>query len=92
MKKRCGWMGLLAPLAALPMALGSQAGATTSWQTFGSASATGREPVAWPGEMVGSTTKAHPLVVRITFSDGAGSGLMEISWYVIGWDEETFRT
>jgi hypothetical protein len=76
-------LAALAPLAALPLAL--DAGAATSWETFGSASAVGRgqwtDPMdgegmqkGWGHFEVTSTTKARVAKVRAILTDGTYTG------------------
>jgi hypothetical protein len=78
-------LAALAPVAALPLALGAGAGAATPWQTFGSGSAVGRGHYTVPDMVpptqysaanveVGSSTKAHPVKVRVILNDGTYTG------------------
>jgi hypothetical protein len=87
MKKR--WLGLLAPLAALPIALGSGAGAATGWKTIGLGNATARGPQPAAFVTVASTTRPHPVEVRITLIDGDFSGRTHIVWNIVGFNQET---
>jgi hypothetical protein len=89
MKKR--WLALLAPLAALPIALDSGAGAVTGWKTLGSGSATARGPQPATFVTLASTTRKDPVEVRITFSDGDFNGRTHIVWNIVGRDQETER-
>jgi hypothetical protein len=83
MKKRL--LLALAPVAALPLVLGSGAGAAETWETFGSVSVIGRGQ--WLGGETGhdvekgsaqfdifSMTKPHVDKVRATITDGTYRG------------------
>jgi hypothetical protein len=85
MKKR--WLGLLAPLAALPIALGSGAGAATAWRTFGSGIARG--PQGWAELSVTSDARKDPVALRITFSDGDFGGQTHIGWIITAYADGT---
>jgi hypothetical protein len=84
------WLGLLAPLAALPIALGSGAGAATGWRTIGSGTVIQRRPqhVPWTNLSVTSTTKRDPVAVRVTYSDGDYTGRTKIGWIIDGFDAD----
>jgi hypothetical protein len=84
------FLAALAPVAALPLALGAGAGAATSWETFGSASAAGRgqwtDPMdgegvqkGWASFEVTSVTKTHVAKVRTTVTDGSFTGLSTVN-------------
>jgi hypothetical protein len=93
MKKR--WLAALAPMAVLPLVLGSGAGAAPTWVTFGSGYAVGRGRPAGPSHeglnhpvvLVESTTRRDPVVVRITLTDGAYTGKTSVITNVMCWNE-----
>ncbi len=93
------WLAALAPVAALPLILGSGAGAAPTWVTFGSGYAVGRGRPAgvdkWDAEgldhpvvFVESTTRRDPLVIRITLTDGEYQGKTSVITNVQCWNEE----
>jgi hypothetical protein len=86
MKKR--WLGL-APLAALPIALGSGAGAATAWRTFGSGSGIARGPQGWAELSVTSDAARGPVALRVTYSDGDFGGRTHIGWIITAYGDGT---